>query len=88
MGEYRRNATSAYKSHEFFRAENREAMAIRTECAIRALEDACEWLQEKGELAVSKKYSISYLFVMMLYIFFFRWVFIIFVFFFFLFLFI
>lgn len=53
LGEYRRSATSAYKSHEFFRQDNQEAMAIRTECALRALEDACQWLQEKGEVAVS-----------------------------------
>lgn len=53
LGEYRRNATSAYKSHEFFRPDNQEAMAIRTECALRALEDACKWLGEKGEVAVS-----------------------------------
>lgn len=53
LGEYRRMATSAYKSHEFFRPDNQEAMAIRTECALRALEDACKWLQEKGEVAVS-----------------------------------
>lgn len=53
LGEYRRNATSAYKSHEFFRPDNQEAMAIRTECALRALEDACKWLQEKGEVAVN-----------------------------------
>lgn len=53
LGEYRRNATSAYKSHEFFRPDNQAAMAIRTECALRALEDACKWLQEKGEVAVS-----------------------------------
>lgn len=52
LGEYRRSATSAYKSHEFFRPDNQEAMAIRTECALRALEDACKWLQEKGEVAV------------------------------------
>lgn len=53
LGEYRRMATSAYKSHEFFRPDNQEAMAIRTECALRALEDACKWLSEKGEVAVS-----------------------------------
>lgn len=53
LGEYRRSATSAYKSHEFFRPDNQAAMAIRTECALRALEDACKWLQEKGEVAVS-----------------------------------
>lgn len=56
LGEYRRSATSAYKSHEFFRPDNQEAMAIRTECAVRALEDACKWLQEKGEVAVSDFY--------------------------------
>lgn len=55
LGEYRRNATSAYKSHEFFRPDNQEAMAIRTECALRALEDACKWLGEKGEVAVSNR---------------------------------
>lgn len=55
LGEYRRSATSAYKSHEFFRPDNQEAMAIRTECALRALEDACKWLSEKGEVAVSIK---------------------------------
>lgn len=53
LGEYRRSATSAYKSHDFFRPDNQAAMAIRTECALRALEDACKWLQEKGEVAVS-----------------------------------
>lgn len=52
LGEYRRSVTTAYKSHEFFRPDNQEAMAIRQECAIRALEDACEWLSEKGEVAV------------------------------------
>lgn len=56
LGEYRRNATSAYKSHEFFRPDNQEAMAIRTECALRALEDACKWLSEKGEVAVRQSH--------------------------------
>jgi 6-phosphofructo-2-kinase/fructose-2,6-biphosphatase 2 len=54
LGEYRRHATTAYKSHEFFRADNREAMAIRTQCAIEALQDVCKWLQSGGEVAVSK----------------------------------
>lgn len=53
LGEYRRSVTTAYKNHEFFRSENQAAMAIRTECAVRALEDACQWLSEKGEVAVS-----------------------------------
>ncbi|XP_017471942.1 PREDICTED: 6-phosphofructo-2-kinase/fructose-2,6-bisphosphatase [Rhagoletis zephyria] len=44
LGEYRRCATTAYKSHEFFRADNEAAMAIRSRCASQALHDACEWL--------------------------------------------
>jgi hypothetical protein len=53
LGEYRRHATSAYKSHEFFRPDNKEAMAIRTQCAIDALQDVCTWLENGGEVAVS-----------------------------------
>ncbi|XP_069683404.1 6-phosphofructo-2-kinase/fructose-2,6-bisphosphatase 1 isoform X1 [Periplaneta americana] len=52
LGEYRRHATSAYKSHEFFRPDNREAMAIRTQCAMEALHDVCAWLESGGEVAV------------------------------------
>ncbi|XP_055703557.1 6-phosphofructo-2-kinase/fructose-2,6-bisphosphatase 1-like isoform X1 [Phlebotomus papatasi] len=52
LGEYRRHATTAYKSHEFFRQDNEEAMAIRTNCAIKALEDVCKWLNSGGEVAV------------------------------------
>lgn len=29
VGEYRRQATEAYKNHEFFNPDNKEAMAIR-----------------------------------------------------------
>lgn len=43
----------AYKSHEFFRPDNKEAMAIRTQCAIDALDDVCTWLDNGGEVAVS-----------------------------------
>ncbi|KAH9632895.1 hypothetical protein HF086_002717 [Spodoptera exigua] len=39
LGEYRRHATTAYTSHEFFRADNKEAMAIRQQCALDALHD-------------------------------------------------
>lgn len=53
LGEYRRHATTAYKSHEFFRPDNKEAMAIRTQCCIEALRDVCKWLEEGGEVAVS-----------------------------------
>ncbi|KAL1137606.1 hypothetical protein AAG570_009302 [Ranatra chinensis] len=52
LGEYRRHATTAYKSHEFFRPDNREAMAIRTTCAMDALNDVCGWLECGGEVAV------------------------------------
>ncbi|XP_065338782.1 6-phosphofructo-2-kinase/fructose-2,6-bisphosphatase isoform X4 [Cloeon dipterum] len=52
LGEYRRHATSAYKSHEFFRPDNKEAMAIRTQCALDALNDVCSWLENGGEVAV------------------------------------
>lgn len=56
LGEYRRHATSAYTSHEFFRADNKEAMAIRQQCALDALHDVCEWLTKGGEVAVSTHY--------------------------------
>ncbi|EEB13787.1 6-phosphofructo-2-kinase/fructose-2,6-bisphosphatase short form, putative [Pediculus humanus corporis] len=52
LGEYRRHATSAYKSHEFFRQDNLEAMAIRTQCCKEALKDVCKWLENGGEVAV------------------------------------
>lgn len=53
LGEYRRKETEAYKSHEFFRPDNEEAMAIRKKCAFKALEDACQWLKsEDGHVAV------------------------------------
>ncbi|KAG9510690.1 hypothetical protein GZH46_00757, partial [Fragariocoptes setiger] len=53
VGEYRRKATAAYKSHEFFRMDNQEAQAIREKCAKDALDDLCKWLQSsEGEVAV------------------------------------
>ncbi|KAJ8954748.1 hypothetical protein NQ318_011443 [Aromia moschata] len=52
LGEYRRLATSAYNNHEFFRPDNAEAMAIRAQCAIEALQDVCQWLENGGEVAV------------------------------------
>lgn len=44
--------TTAYKNHEFFRQDNAEAMAIRAQCAVDALEDVCQWLESGGEVAV------------------------------------
>ncbi|KAK9890617.1 hypothetical protein WA026_011980 [Henosepilachna vigintioctopunctata] len=53
VGEYRRHATSDYRNHDFFRADNAEAMAIRNQCAEEALEDVCNWLENGGgEVAV------------------------------------
>ncbi|KAF8793376.1 Fructose-2 like protein [Argiope bruennichi] len=52
VGEYRRLATEAYKSHDFFRPDNAAAMAIRNKCALDALEDVCTWLTNEGEVAV------------------------------------
>lgn len=54
MGEYRRNVTTAYRNHDFFRQDNETAMMIRTNCAKHALEDVVNWLEnEGGEVAVS-----------------------------------
>ncbi|XP_025836228.1 6-phosphofructo-2-kinase/fructose-2,6-bisphosphatase [Agrilus planipennis] len=52
LGEYRRHATTAYKSHDFFRADNMAAMKIRTQCAVEALNDVIRWLENGGEVAV------------------------------------
>ncbi|KAK2173714.1 hypothetical protein NP493_854g01030 [Ridgeia piscesae] len=52
VGEYRRRATLQYRTHDFFRADNKEAMEIREKCARDALEDVCEWLDGGGEVAV------------------------------------
>ncbi|XP_011300468.1 6-phosphofructo-2-kinase/fructose-2,6-bisphosphatase 1 isoform X1 [Fopius arisanus] len=53
LGEYRRHATTAYQCHEFFRPDNIKAMAIRTQCAVDALNDVCHWLESgDGEVAV------------------------------------
>ncbi|GFU12519.1 hypothetical protein NPIL_661261 [Nephila pilipes] len=52
VGEYRRQATEAYKNHSFFDPNNREALAIRSKCALDALEDMCQWLEQEGEVAV------------------------------------
>ncbi|KAG1711204.1 6-phosphofructo-2-kinase/fructose-2,6-bisphosphatase 3 [Nymphon striatum] len=52
VGEYRRAQTTDCK-HGFFDNDNKEAMAIRTKCALDAIEDTCKWLEaESGEVAV------------------------------------
>lgn len=60
VGEYRRQATEAYRNHDFFRPDNKEAMAIRNKCAIDALNDMCKWLDEGGEVAVYDATNTTY----------------------------
>ncbi|XP_078276391.1 6-phosphofructo-2-kinase/fructose-2,6-bisphosphatase 2-like isoform X3 [Rhinoraja longicauda] len=53
LGQYRREAVKSYKSYEFFRHDNEEAMKIRKECAIAALQDVKVYLtDEHGQIAV------------------------------------
>ncbi|XP_041050621.1 6-phosphofructo-2-kinase/fructose-2,6-bisphosphatase 2-like isoform X3 [Carcharodon carcharias] len=53
LGQYRREAVKSYKSYEFFRHDNEEAMKIRKECALAALKDVKIYLtDEKGQIAV------------------------------------
>jgi len=53
LGEYRRHVAGDYQNHDFFRADNVEAMAIRNKCALVALDDACDWIKnKKGNVAV------------------------------------
>ncbi|XP_076328600.1 6-phosphofructo-2-kinase/fructose-2,6-bisphosphatase-like isoform X2 [Tachypleus tridentatus] len=60
VGEYRRQATTVYKNHEFFSPNNKEAMAIRNKCAMDALEDMCKWLDDDGEVAVYDATNTSF----------------------------
>uniref|UniRef100_A0A8C6LL57 6-phosphofructo-2-kinase/fructose-2,6-bisphosphatase 2 n=1 Tax=Nothobranchius furzeri TaxID=105023 RepID=A0A8C6LL57_NOTFU len=48
LGVYRREAVRAYKSYDFFRHDNEEAMKIRKQCALVALQDVKEYLMEEG----------------------------------------
>ncbi|XP_034028746.1 6-phosphofructo-2-kinase/fructose-2,6-bisphosphatase 2-like isoform X2 [Thalassophryne amazonica] len=48
LGAYRREAVKSYKSYEFFRHDNEEAMKIRKQCAIVALQDVKTYLNEEG----------------------------------------
>ncbi|CAK8688827.1 unnamed protein product [Clavelina lepadiformis] len=51
VGQYRRE-TVHFTSHDFFRADNEEAMKIRKQCAMEALKDVCKWLKGDGMIAV------------------------------------
>ncbi|KAM6929563.1 6-phosphofructo-2-kinase/fructose-2,6-bisphosphatase 2-like isoform 2-T2 [Lycodopsis pacificus] len=48
LGVYRREAVQSYKSYDFFRHDNKEAMQIRKQCALVALEDVKTYLNEEG----------------------------------------
>ncbi|MGH0181224.1 UNVERIFIED_CONTAM: hypothetical protein FKN15_005965 [Acipenser sinensis] len=48
LGAYRREAVKMYKSYDFFRHDNKEAMEIRKKCALVALEDVQAYLTEEG----------------------------------------
>ncbi|XP_068841972.1 6-phosphofructo-2-kinase/fructose-2,6-bisphosphatase 2 [Capricornis sumatraensis] len=53
LGVYRRQAVKSYKSYDFFRHDNEEAMKIRKQCALVALEDVKAYLtEESGQIAV------------------------------------
>ncbi|XP_051736507.1 6-phosphofructo-2-kinase/fructose-2,6-bisphosphatase-like isoform X4 [Ctenopharyngodon idella] len=52
VGQYRRDAVRTYKSYEFFRPDNEEAMKIRKACALAALKDVCCYFtQDHGQVA-------------------------------------
>uniref|UniRef100_A0A669QDP6 6-phosphofructo-2-kinase/fructose-2,6-biphosphatase 1 n=1 Tax=Phasianus colchicus TaxID=9054 RepID=A0A669QDP6_PHACC len=53
VGQYRREAVQSYKNYEFFRHDNEEAMQIRRQCALAALQDVRTYLSsEEGQVAV------------------------------------
>ena len=52
VGEYRRQATSAYRNHEFFRYENKEAYTLRIAVSDNALKDALDFLKVDGDVAI------------------------------------
>ncbi|CAD5123982.1 DgyrCDS12288 [Dimorphilus gyrociliatus] len=52
VGAYRRDKMGDYKSHEFFRNDNPDAMEKREQCAMTALNDLCNWLDSGGEVGV------------------------------------
>ncbi|XP_027631889.1 6-phosphofructo-2-kinase/fructose-2,6-bisphosphatase 2 isoform X5 [Tupaia chinensis] len=53
LGVYRREAVKSYKSYDFFRHDNEEAMKIRRRCALVALQDVKAYLsEENGQIAV------------------------------------
>ncbi|XP_043389433.1 6-phosphofructo-2-kinase/fructose-2,6-bisphosphatase 2 isoform X15 [Chelonia mydas] len=61
LGVYRREAVQSYKSYDFFRHDNKEAMKIRKQCALVALEDVKAYVTEEcGQIAEVKVSSPDY----------------------------
>jgi len=52
VGEYRREAFHDYANKDFFNPDNAQFVQIRNDCAKRALEDMCSWLNNEGEVAI------------------------------------
>ncbi|XP_066524393.1 6-phosphofructo-2-kinase/fructose-2,6-bisphosphatase 3 isoform X1 [Hoplias malabaricus] len=48
VGEYRREAVKHYSSYDFFKSDNKEAVRIRQQCALAALQDVKKYLTELG----------------------------------------
>lgn len=52
VSSYRRKHIESYDSHNLFRVDNVEAFEIRQLSIYEAQEDATEWLNSDGEVAV------------------------------------
>ncbi|KAM9467979.1 6-phosphofructo-2-kinase/fructose-2,6-bisphosphatase 3 [Clarias gariepinus] len=48
VGEYRRETVKNYSSYDFFKSDNKEAVKIREQCALAALQDVKIYLTELG----------------------------------------
>ncbi|CAF3840962.1 unnamed protein product [Rotaria sordida] len=59
VGEYRR-AVKIHADKNFFDPDNAEAVAVLNQCAQKALEDACTFLSEGGEVAIFDATNITY----------------------------
>ncbi|CAG0882605.1 unnamed protein product, partial [Cyprideis torosa] len=60
-GDYRRKATSnAFSNHDFFRADNPDAVEMRRKIAMDCLNDVCKWLQDGGEVGVFDATNSTY----------------------------
>ncbi|CAF1007426.1 unnamed protein product [Rotaria sp. Silwood1] len=58
VGEYRR-AVKIHADKNFFDPDNAEAVAVLNQCAQKALEDACTYLSEEGEVAIFDATNIT-----------------------------